>query len=340
MSERANETQPKVISVIIPVYKVERYLKECVASVMCQTYPHLEIILVDDGSPDNSGRMCDELALTDSRIKVVHKTNGGLSSARNAGLEVSTGEYIAFLDSDDYVAPQMYERLLLEFAEPGVHIAESSAIKVNNAGEQLDASDSYRNTKERRLVSGEAHLYEMLVKETVWPTAWNKLYAREVIGDTRFIHGILNEDVPFNFALEKKFEQKGQTLRHAIIPDIHYYYRVTSGTITTSRDSAITIQQYENMKAIAQDDYFKTRPQFRSSLLHKSKFMLLLANSKILMSKKLTAQYHEKYIAELRKHKLSEFTAGRTGRAYWQIYLYVLLLQKFPKLYAIVKGAK
>ena len=95
----------ELISVIIPIYNVEAYLDECIASVIAQTYSNLEIILVDDGSPDNCPQMCDEWAAKDSRIRVIHKENGGLSDARNAGIDIATGEYIAFVDSDDWIEP-------------------------------------------------------------------------------------------------------------------------------------------------------------------------------------------------------------------------------------------
>ena len=98
-----------LISIIIPVYNVEKYLERCVKSVINQTYKNLEIILVDDGAKDNSGKMCDELSKLDSRIKVIHKENGGLSDARNFGLKIATGDYIGFVDSDDYIADDMYE---------------------------------------------------------------------------------------------------------------------------------------------------------------------------------------------------------------------------------------
>ena len=101
-----------MISVIVPIYKVEKYLRKCVNSIINQTYKDLEIILVDDGSPDNCGQICDEYAEQDSRIIVVHQKNAGLSAARNAGLEKISGEYVAFVDSDDTIEPQMYETLL------------------------------------------------------------------------------------------------------------------------------------------------------------------------------------------------------------------------------------
>ena len=101
----------ELITVIVPVYKVEKYLDRCVQSIVDQTYTNLEIILVDDGSPDNCPKMCDEWAKKDKRIKVIHKQNGGLSDARNAGLEKAKGKYVGFVDSDDYISPIMYEKL-------------------------------------------------------------------------------------------------------------------------------------------------------------------------------------------------------------------------------------
>ena len=101
-----------LISIIVPVYKVEPYLRRCVDSILNQTYRNLEVILVDDGSPDNCGSICDAYAKQDSRVKVIHKENGGLSSARNAGLDVMSGAYVGFVDSDDWIEPHMYESLL------------------------------------------------------------------------------------------------------------------------------------------------------------------------------------------------------------------------------------
>ena len=106
-----NTPYKDLISVIVPVYKVERYLCRCVDSIIAQTYTNLQIILVDDGSPDGSGAICDDYAAKDSRITVIHKKNGGLSDARNAGLVAACGSYIGFVDSDDYIAVDMYEKL-------------------------------------------------------------------------------------------------------------------------------------------------------------------------------------------------------------------------------------
>ena len=112
-----------LISVVVPVYNVEHYLKKCVDSICHQTYRNLEIILVDDGSTDCSGSLCDEFATSDSRIRVIHKSNGGLSDARNAGMELASGEWWMFVDSDDYIAPDTAETLLLAAVENHCEIA-------------------------------------------------------------------------------------------------------------------------------------------------------------------------------------------------------------------------
>ena len=118
-----NPVDTAKISVIVPVYKVEPYLDKCVSSIVNQTHKNLEIILVDDGSPDNCPAMCDAWAEKDSRIRVMHKTNGGLSDARNAGMAVATGELMAFVDSDDWIVPDMYEYLYQRLTEDNSDIA-------------------------------------------------------------------------------------------------------------------------------------------------------------------------------------------------------------------------
>ena len=119
-----------LISVIVPVYKVEKYLKRCVDSILAQTYPCLEVILVDDGSPDGCPAICDEYAREDRRVRVIHKENGGLSDARNAGIDAAKGKFLGFVDSDDYVHPRFYELLLQALKEEGADIAGCDVKKV------------------------------------------------------------------------------------------------------------------------------------------------------------------------------------------------------------------
>ena len=119
------------ISVIVPVYNVEQYLPRCVESILAQTYENLEILLVDDGTKDNSGAICDAYARQDARVKAIHKKNGGLSSARNAGIDAATGEYLSFVDSDDWIEPQMYERLYEAATAAGTSIAQASRDEID-----------------------------------------------------------------------------------------------------------------------------------------------------------------------------------------------------------------
>ena len=169
------------VTVIIPVYNMERYLEKCVDSIKNQTYNNLEIILVDDGSTDSSGVCCDQLKETDTRIKVIHKENGGLSSARNAGLEVATGKYIYFLDSDDYVEADLIESCVT-FMEQGNELVVFNYRKVNEAGEIL-AYSHFRREKwlfkedEDRL----KFIFEELLCYKVGWEAWDRFYSRDII---------------------------------------------------------------------------------------------------------------------------------------------------------------
>ena len=124
---------PKV-SIVVPIYNVEKYLEQCIDSIINQTLKEIEIILVDDGSPDNCPQICDDYVKKDSRIKVVHKTNGGLSSARNAGIEIATGDYIGFVDSDDYIELDMYEKMYNIAIENNVDFVMSDYYSVSNEG--------------------------------------------------------------------------------------------------------------------------------------------------------------------------------------------------------------
>lgn len=123
-----------MVSVIVPVYKVEKYLKKCVESIRQQSYSNLEIILVDDGSPDKCGQMCDEFAKGDSRIKVLHKKNGGLADARNAGIEKASGEYLLFVDSDDWIHPMLVEKTLYDAQKHGADVVVFDYVSVEESG--------------------------------------------------------------------------------------------------------------------------------------------------------------------------------------------------------------
>ncbi len=178
------------ISVVVPVYKVEMYLERCVRSLCRQTYKNLEIILVDDGSPDRSGELCDELAAQDDRIVVIHKENGGLSDARNAGIDRATGDYIAFIDSDDWYDPAMLEILLKLCLQHGAEIGECSFRSIYQEFVQEETACGGAVMEFTPVQAIESNLDWKYCK----PVAWNKLYRKDVIGETRYPVGRLHED--------------------------------------------------------------------------------------------------------------------------------------------------
>ena len=137
---------PSLVSIIIPIYNVENYLEQCIISVVHQTYKNLEIILVNDGSPDNSGKICDDFALMNKRIKVIHKMNGGLSSARNAGIDIAKGEYLGFVDSDDTIEPFMYEKLMTAIKRDWTDLAVCAINYVFENGKKLTKTNLGKDT--------------------------------------------------------------------------------------------------------------------------------------------------------------------------------------------------
>jgi glycosyltransferase involved in cell wall biosynthesis len=185
----------KTISVIVPVYKVEKYLSRCIESIINQTYSNLEIILVDDGSPDKCGDICDHYASLDSRVKVIHKENGGLSDARNTGLNIATGEYVNFIDSDDYIHEKFYEKLLTLVLSNNADIGQCEFLKVF---EDKDHNNKVTSTiplnSEKVATFNNVEALNQLYSNVISGVAWNKLYKAELFKDIRFPKGKIHED--------------------------------------------------------------------------------------------------------------------------------------------------
>lgn len=209
------------ISIIVPVYKVEPYLDKCVSSIVNQTYKNLEIILVDDGSPDNCPAMCDAWAEKDSRIRVIHKTNGGLSDARNAGMTVATGELMAFVDSDDWIAPDMYEYLYQRLTEDNSDIA---ACGVQMVWE--NKTPSRMLTRDGNCVLNQEEAMRAIIEES-WlkQPVWYKLYKTALVRDILFPKGKCHEDVFWSY------QAVGKAKKVSISDYIGYYYLQRGGSI-------------------------------------------------------------------------------------------------------------
>lgn len=219
-----------LISIIIPIFNVEKYLKDCISSVVNQTYTKTEIILIDDGSTDLSPIICDDIAKGDKRICVIHKKNGGLSDARNFGIEICKGEYITFIDSDDMVALNYIETLYEAISSDGGcdlavaqknYMTESGLLKIKGNKHHI----SFINGKIKCMT-------EFLTKETIGTTAWGKLYKRNLFAKIRYPYGKYHEDVYTTYKII------AQSNKIAICDDTIYYYRLREGSIMNQQFQA------------------------------------------------------------------------------------------------------
>ena len=210
-----------LISVIIPVYKVEKYLCRCVDSVLEQTYTNMEIILVDDGSPDNCPVMCDEYARQDSRVKVIHQENAGLSGARNAGIDMAQGQWLAFVDSDDYLAADFLERLYQACVDTGSSLSVCRWEYVR--GETIPE----HGTGETRVYTGREMLANLYVPDGAYfVVVWNKLYRKELFEEIRYPLGRIHEDEATTYRIYDKVKKAAYVDRSL------YGYFVTPVSIT------------------------------------------------------------------------------------------------------------
>lgn len=196
-----------MISVIVPVYNVEDYLSGCIDSIIGQTCRGIEIILVDDGSTDSSGQICDEYAQKDARIRVIHKQNGGISSARNRGLDVARGEYISFIDSDDWVEPDFLEVLLRLLLDYDADVSQCFFVKESSKTKDKDLP--VVRTDSCEIYEGRDIILHLLNKRTAFRTvlAWNKLYRRRLFESLRFPEGMVFEDEAFTHEILYKSDK-------------------------------------------------------------------------------------------------------------------------------------
>lgn len=192
------EEQNEKISVIVPIYNVEKYLQRCIESIVYQSYSNLEIILVDDGSVDSCPEICDRYKICDSRIKVIHKENGGLSSARNAGISVATGKYISFVDSDDWIHVDAMKYLLELLKKYNADFSMAENARVHNRNEMVS-----NNAYEETVFTKEDFIKKILkygTQENV-QYAWAKLYKKELFSNIKYPVGLTSEDIPVTFEI-------------------------------------------------------------------------------------------------------------------------------------------
>lgn len=253
-----------LISIIVPVYNVEKYINDCVKSILGQTYRELEIILVDDGSTDASGVFCDEWAKIDSRIVVIHKENGGLSDARNAGLNRANGDWIMFVDSDDYIHPDTV-KLSLETAQRNQSdLVTFGYVEVDESCDDMQAEVGHVNEV---VYTGDQLLRAFTKQDTGYVMAWNKLYRKTIWEKLRFPIGKIHED---EFVIVDVL----QRATNATVIDAElYFYRQRQGSIMANRNLK---SEYDALEAFElrcdklKDDeelYCLTRSQYLSQLI-------------------------------------------------------------------------
>lgn len=321
----------KLISVIIPIYKVEQYLDECVESIIKQTYKNLEIILVDDGSPDACPQMCDEWARKDERIRVVHKKNGGLSSARNAGLDVATGEYISFVDSDDFIALDALKNLYERFQESeGIGIVSGMIYRYQD-GKTCNFKQDWI-LKDEKIISAKDFLLETMSQKTSY-TVWNKLYKREILNGVRFRVGRNNEDTLFMYDLGKRM--RGMDVSMVEIPKYVYYYRYREDSICTTSKVPLAIDILGNLELMMQDCGQSDRLLFDVLYEQYAKTLFIFVDS-LILNPVWKPLYFKEYQAKLRKiplrYVVSKFQKNDA--------VYVQLLKCMPALRKMIRMIK
>lgn len=217
-----------MISVVVPIFNVEKYLTECIESILNQTYKDFELILVNDGSTDNSLKICNEYLKKDERIRVINKENGGLSSARNSGIEVAKGEYIAFIDSDDLINENMFEKMMKIAIEKNADIVQCNYQEFYDESEINSNIDISNEIEELNNIEALHKFYEN-GKSACAVVAWNKIYKTKLFNDVRYPFGRVHEDV---FTTHKLLYKANKII---CIKDKFYYYRQRANSITTNK---------------------------------------------------------------------------------------------------------
>lgn len=255
------------ISIIVPVYNVEKYIRECIDSILEQTFSNFELILVDDGSTDHSAYICDEYNNLDKRITVIHKENGGLSSARNAGLDIARGRFITFIDSDDFIDKEFCKSMLKKMVDSNADIVICDFVRFESIPIILEKNSAKTNEKYLDgLVACEELYSDKAVKFTI---VCGKVYKSDLFKNLRFPLGKIHED---EFLIHKLYYYSKKIIE---IPNQFYYYRIHYNSITMQRFS---IKRYDAIEALDQRiSFFKEKKETNLENLTISRRKLLIA---------------------------------------------------------------
>ncbi|MCM1235869.1 MAG: glycosyltransferase [Ruminococcus flavefaciens] len=285
----------ELISVIIPCFNVEKYIDRCMESVLNQTYRNLEIILVDDGSTDSTGEICERYSQTDTRVKVVHKKNGGLSSARNKGLEVALGTYIGFVDSDDWIEPDFYSYLYDLITRYQSDIAQCAYFLTDGNELRPVIVEEIKKVSRDELMDfffrakGEVSNYSV----------WNRLYKHEVVKGITFPNGYVNEDVYYSYFIFLK------THSAVISNQPKYNYYINENGITRGALRKQDLSLYYVWDKVLEDTKRHNRQYYEKALLNRKRAVFTLFSKYVIYgiqdNDTFTEQWFEEQLLELRK---------------------------------------
>ena len=318
-----------MVSVIIPIYNVEKYLEECVESVLYQTYQDLEIILVDDGSPDGCGAICDEYAQKDKRVKVIHKENGGLSDARNAGLDVCRGDYIVFVDSDDCIHPQMIERLynLLMKYQTDMAICSFQDIEEN----EMPLYAEYDAQGKEYCFEKENIMNQLQSRNLLTVVAWNKIYKARLFENIRYPKGYIHED---EFIIHKLLHLCTRTV---YTEEKLYYYRKRGdsimGNISPKKIQDIYLAYEDRISFLEEKQYGRIITDTKLQLMHQiTKYYKLIKKRDD--ANELLAYMGDKFAELYQQKEVQEALTAELKKEYGLFY------QSPSRYYAYVKKNK
>ncbi len=323
------ETNKPLISVIIPVYKVEEYLPACIDSILAQTYQNLEIILIDDGSPDNCGKICDGYAEKDSRIKVIHKENGGVSSARNAGLDAASGEYVGFVDSDDIIAPTMYEELYGELLRTDSDVSVCRFARFFDGQEKENFSSIKKTSSDLLVLDSTEALSDLLRGTHFYGSLWDKLFKANLVKNAR-----LREDIfvaeDFLFSVEALLKAKRVCFSDTPL----YFYRMRETSIMHTIYSEKHLTMYDAM--VAAEDLFQKYGVYEalndeinaSAITFHVKIMRCLSQNRSLRKK-----YARRSVSELK----SRFNKRSAALLFPSVKKHAMILRFSATLYFVIQ---
>lgn len=326
------------VSIIVPVYKVETYLSRCLDSILNQTYTNIEIILIDDGSPDNSGKICDEYALKDKRIRVIHQENKGVSAARNAGLRLAEGEYIGFVDSDDYIEPDMYERMVNSYHK-GRDLVMCGSYACNEDGVKSEKRPKKLYAYEKRCPN---EALKSVLYEHVTMAVWSKLFRRNyIVSESGVLNVQFSEELSnyedFVFICEYVNRCEGNLY---FLPDRLYNYCYQSESLSRKKMSIYEMLESLNVIVGLQDKYEEVAFQYTELFFVDTvwKYWVMRVWEKKEYSKLSDFEEHEDIQKEIAKYKKAYYGSSQV-QFYKKIIVY-LLLEHDNVLFFIAKKAR